>query len=125
MLIQAYILFARLVLTIECTKVAYYYHGYFLLDAVTTLTANPDATNGTLTVCPGDSISITCTRDTTFEAIEWNIYSVNNVVSCSKTVFRSSPSNTTCGVFAISMISDDSGPTLSSTAQTRATQSLR
>ena len=94
------------------------------LGAITTLTANIDVVNNSVTVCPGDLISITCTHNNTFGATRWNVIE-NNVTSCTTVVFPlPNHSDTSCGVFSITMISDSSGPTFSSTAQTTATESV-
>ena len=72
-----------------------------------------------LTVCPGDSISITCTHDNVAgQLTRW----ILNGVSCTVVHDGSPPPN--CSPFNITMISDSSGSTLSSTVQIAATESL-
>ena len=74
-----------------------------------------------LTVCPGDSISITCTHDNVAgQLTRWILPGV--VYTCYVTHDGSPPPN--CSPFNITMISDNSGPTLSSTAQFAANESL-
>ena len=95
-----------------------------MLGAVTTLTANIDVVDNSVTVCPGDFISITCTHNNPFGATRWNVIE-NNVTSCSTVVFLvPDDRDTSCGVFSITMIHSSSGPIFSSTAQTTATESL-
>ena len=91
------------------------------LDAVGTLTSVPETTDGVLTVCPGDSISITCTHDNVAgQLTRWILPGGNS--TCTVVHDGSPPPN--CYLFNITMISDNSGPSLSSTAQIAATESL-
>ena len=97
------------------------YLSILFLDAVGTLTSVPETTNGILTVCPGNSISITCTHDNVAgQLTRWILPGVNS--TCPVVHDGSPPPN--CNPFNITMISDSSGSTLSSTAQTVATESL-
>ena len=92
--------------------------------AVGTLTSNPAATNGVLTLCPGDFVSITCTHEHELSGVtRWDVRDSDGA-DCGTTVLHSVPTDTTCGQFTITMISDLSGPTFSSTAQTTATGAL-
>ena len=107
------------VLCCVCTN--YGTHFSLSTDAVRTLTSVPETTDGVLTVCPGDSISITCTHDNVAgQLTRWILPGINS--SCNVVHDGSSPPN--CSPFNITMISDSSGPTLSSTAQIAATESL-
>ena len=91
------------------------------IGAVGTLTSVPETTDGVLTVCPGDSISITCTHDNVAgQLTRWIIPGVN--FSCTVVHDGSPPPN--CSPFNITMISNSSGLTLSFTAQIVATESL-
>ena len=86
-----------------------------------TLTSVPETTDGVLTVCPGDSISITCTHDNVAgQLTQWILPGVTS--ACTMVHDGSPPSN--CSPFNITMISDNSGSTLSSTAQIAANESL-
>ena len=92
--------------------------------AVDTLVTNPHATNGVLTVCPGDVISITCTHDNDAVGITGWVVSGTATADCNVGVSHGVPMDTTCGLFTITMISGPSGPTFSSTAQATATEAL-
>ena len=97
------------------------YLSILFLDAVGTLISVPETTDGVLTVCPGDSISIICTHGNVAGWLtRWILPGGNS--SCTVVHDGSPPLN--CDPFNITMISDNSGPTLSSTAQTVATESL-
>ena len=91
-------------------------HFYLDIDAVGTLTSVPETTDG-VTVCPGDSISITCTHDNVAgQHTRWILPGLTT--TCIVVHDGSLPPN--CSPFTITMISDSSGPTLSSTAQINA-----
>ena len=91
------------------------------IDAVGTLISVPETTDGVLTVCPGDSISITCTHsNATGQLTRWILPGVPS--TCTVVHDGSLPPN--CSPFTITMISNSSGSTLSSTAQIVATESL-
>ena len=90
------------------------------LDAAGTLTSVPEATDGVLTVCPGDSISIACTHDSVAGLLtRWILPGVS---ICFVTHDRQSPPD--CTPFTITMVSDGSGQTLNSTIRTTVTESL-
>ena len=96
-------------------------HFSYGIGAVGTLTSVPETTDGVLTVCPGDSISITCTHDNIEDKLtRWIL--PGNTSTCLVVHDGSPPPN--CSPSNITMISDNSGPTLSSTAQIAATESL-
>ena len=89
--------------------------------AVGTLASVPETTDGVLTVCPGDSIFINCTHDNVDDQYtRWILPGGNS--SCTVTHDGSPPPN--CSPFNITVISDSSGSTLSSTAQIVANESL-
>ena len=91
------------------------------VGAVGTLTSVPETTDGVLTVCPRDFISITCTHgNIAGQLTRWILPGVNS--SCTVVHDGSPPPN--CSPFTITIISDNSGPTLFSTAQIAATESL-
>ena len=91
------------------------------VGAVGTLTSVPETTDGVLTVCPGDSISITCTHDNVAgQHTRWILPGVNS--SCTVVHDGSPPPN--CSPFNITIITDNSGSTLSSTAQINSSESL-
>ena len=95
---------------------------YYSLGVTGILTTNHESTNGALIVCPGDFISITCTHSNIASAVtRWEVS--GSSVSCVTTIVHSSP-DTTCGLFAITMISGPSGPTFNSTALITATEGL-
>ena len=73
-----------------------------------------------LAVCPGDSISITCTHEVT--AGQLSFWALPGAAACNVTHDGSPPPN--CSPFTITMISDSSGPTLSSTAMATVTESM-
>ena len=73
-----------------------------------------------LAVCPGDSISITCTHEVTADQLSF--WKLPGVAACILAHYRSPPPN--CSPFTITMISDSSGPTLSSTAVVTVTESM-
>ena len=80
----------------------------------------------TLTVCPGELVSLTCTHDIIAgEVTQWK---TSGTVSCSVLVSHvvNSGSEQPCGQtpFTITMISDDTGPVVSSTIRTTATEAL-
>ena len=95
---------------------------YYSLGVVGILTTNHESSNGVLTVCPGDFISITCTHNNTLSGVtRWEVR--GSSASCDKTIVHGTP-DTTCGPFVITMISGTSGPTFHSTAQITATEGL-
>ena len=73
-----------------------------------------------LAVCPGDSISITCIHEVTDGQLSF--WALPGVAVCTVTHDESPPPN--CSPFTITMISDSSGPTLSSTAVATVTESM-
>ena len=71
-------------------------------------------------MCPGDSISVTCTHDNVADLLtRWIIPGVS---ICFVTHDGQSPPD--CSPFTITMVSDGSGLTLSSTIRTTVTESL-
>lgn len=94
--------------------------SHWLTDAVANLTSTPESINGVLTACPGDRISITCTHNITSGAFtEWRLPGVINI--CLVVHGGASPN---CAPFIVTMVSDSSGPTLSSTVEIDATEGL-
>ena len=90
-----------------------------LVDAIGSLTSTPESTNGVLTACPGDTISITCTHNITVGAItEWRLPGVTS--QC--LVVHGSPSFPNCAPFTVTMVSG--GSTLSSTVEITSTEGL-
>ena len=91
-----------------------------ITGAVSTLTTDH---NVNLTVCPKDCISITCSHtNNNIKVTRWDF--VVNDSTCLTFISHGDSPDTTCGVFNITMISDNSGPTFSSTVQTTATEAL-
>ncbi len=82
-------------------------------DAVGNLMSTPESTNGVLKVCPGDRISITCIHNITagIGLTRWELPGV----SLCLVVYDGSPPN--CAPFTITMVSDNSGTTVSSTVE--------
>ena len=89
-------------------------------DTVGTLTSVPEATNGVLAVCTGNVISLVCTHSNV--AAGFSRWIVPGVSQC--IVAHDGTEPDPCGEFTFSMVSDTSGPALTSTAQTMATESL-
>ena len=77
-------------------------------------------------MCPGELISITCAHDNVAgELTRWAVYYHSTTSTCTaRVVSHVARMEDLCGPFTITMISDISGPTLTSTAQTTATESL-
>ena len=80
--------------------------------------------NGSLTVCPGDPISVTCTHNSTAPSISITVWVLPGVQTACSVLHRSNPTPLNCSPFTITMVSDNSGPTVSSTAEIVATESL-
>ena len=74
-----------------------------------------------LAVCPGESISITCTHEVT--AGQLSFWTLPGVAACTVAHDGITPPPN-CSPFTITMISDSSGPTLSSTAVATVTESM-
>ena len=90
-----------------------------LADAFGSLMSTPESTNGVVTACPGDPISITCTHNITIGAItEWRLPGV----SAQCLVVHGSPNLPICAPFTVTMVSG--GSTLSSTVEITATEGL-
>ncbi len=77
-----------------------------------------------LTVCPGELVSLTCTHDNI--ASRLTRWQVSGPVSCVRLVLHDAglQEEDVCGPFTITMISDNSGSTLSSTFQIPASETL-
>ncbi len=76
-----------------------------------------------LTVCPKELVSLTCSHDNTAgEQTRWTASS-NGSEYCD-CVVRHTSTKDNCGCFDITMISDNTGPTVSSTIQITATEAL-
>ncbi len=88
--------------------------------------ANSTDEGDVLTVCLGEIVSLTCTHDDI--AGEVTRWTTRGTVSCSVIVSHvgNSGSKQPCGQtpFTIIMISDDTGPVVSSTIRTTATKAL-
>ena len=81
--------------------------------------STPESTNGVLTSCPGDRISITCTHNITSSALtQWRLPGVD---SCLIAHGLPAPQ---CLPFTVTMVSDGSGPMLNSTVAIIATEGL-
>ncbi len=78
--------------------------------------------DGALQVCPGTTVSLTCSHDSTGDLTRWEI---GAPIGCSTTATHStSPSDTMCGSFTINMVSAMNQPTRMSTLVLPVTQSL-
>ena len=87
--------------------------------AIGSLTSTPESTNGIVTACLGDPISITCTHNITIGGItEWRLPGV----SAQCLVVHGSPTLPICAPFTVTMVSG--GSTLSSTVEITATEGL-
>ncbi len=77
-------------------------------------------------MCPGNSISITCTHNNTAgELTRWRVTaSDTGAVECEATASHSSRIEQLCGPFTITMVSDNTGPTVTSTAVSSDTSSV-
>ena len=107
--------------TLADNSVRWYACSSLGIVAVGTLTSVSETTDGVLTVCPGDSVSITCTHGNVVgQLTRWILPGVTS--TCTVVHDGSPPPN--CSPFTITMITDSSGSTLSSTAQIAATESL-
>ena len=103
--------------------------NYNTIDAVNgslAFLANSTDEGDVLTVCLGEIVSLTCTHDNVAgEVTQWT---TSGTVSCSVLVSHvvNSGSEQPCGQtpFTITMISDDTGPVVSSTIRTTATEAL-
>ena len=106
------------------------YIYYNTIDAVNGSSAflanSTDEGDVVLTVCLGEIVSLTCTHDDI--AGEVTRWTTRGTVSCSVIVSHvgNSGSEQPCGQtpFTIIMISDDTGPVVSSTIRTAATEAL-
>ena len=92
-------------------------------DAVGNLTTSPESSSGVVTVCSGDLISLTCTHNNTDDAVSVTDWAVSGVVQCA-VIHRENPPLSLCSQLTVTMVSDNSGPTVSTTAQITATDSL-
>ncbi len=76
-------------------------------------------------MCPGELVSLTCTHDNVVGRQTQTRWKVSGPVSCVRLVIHDAGlQEDVCGPFTITMISDDSGSTLSSTIQIPATETL-
>ena len=95
-------------------------HNCFFLGAIGFLTSVPEATEQVLTACPDSSISFTCSHNNTDgEQTEWKLPGAPPCL-----VLHRRPEPPACNPFIITMFSDLSGSSLTSTVQTNATESL-
>ena len=76
-----------------------------------------------LTVCPGELVSLTCSHDNVNgELSRWEI---SGAMSCNGLVSHNTGfAEYTCGQFTITMVSNNTGPTVSSTIQIPVTEVL-
>ena len=90
---------------------------------IVALAADTTKQEDVLTVCPGELVSLTCTHDDVIGGItRWQ---VSGPMSCIALVPHDSGLHKhICGLFTITMISDNSGSTLNSTIQIPATEAL-
>ena len=93
---------------------------HLYIDAVGTLTTVPGHINGVLGVCPGETVTLTCTHNTTNSGqTRWEILGGD---VC--TVTHDGTRLPTCGLLNITMTSDNPASTLTSTAEIKATESM-
>ncbi len=77
---------------------------------------------GALQVCPGTTVSLNCSHDSTGDLTRWEI---GAPIGCSGTATHSPmPSNLMCGTFTINMVSAMNQPTRMSTLVLAVDQSL-
>ncbi len=77
---------------------------------------------GSLQVCPGTTVSLTCSHDNTGDQTRWEI---GAPIGCSATATHSANSGiATCGTFTINMVSAMNLPTRMSTLELAVTESL-
>ncbi len=76
-----------------------------------------------LTVCPGELVSLTCTHNISDRLTHWQ---VRGPMSCDRILLHdaSEIQKDNCGLFTITMISNTSGSTLSSTIHIISTEAL-
>ncbi len=76
-----------------------------------------------LTVCPGELVSLTCSHDNIDgELTQWTI---SGAMSCSGLVSHTTGfTGYRCGEFIINMVSNNTGPTVSSTIQIPVTEAV-
>ncbi len=91
--------------------------GSTLLSSITDEEAVP------LTVCPGELVSLTCSHDNIDgELTQWTI---SGAMSCNGLVSHTTGfTGYRCGEFIINMVSNNTGPTVSSTIQIPVTEAL-
>ncbi len=78
-------------------------------------------TDGSLRVCPGTTVSLTCSHD----GVELTRWEIGAPIECSAGAFHSTnPSNALCGTFTINMVSAMNQPTRMSTLVLPVTDSL-
>ncbi len=81
---------------------------------VINLTSTPESTNGVLTACPGDRISITCIHNiTSIGLTRWELPGVMSLCL----ILHDGSAPPQCAPFTITMVSDNSGTTVSSTVE--------
>ena len=78
--------------------------------------------DGALQVCPGTTVSLTCSHDSPNDLTRWEIGAP--IVCSTIAIHSTNPSNTLCGTFTISMVSAMNQPTRMSTLVLPADQSL-
>ena len=77
-----------------------------------------------MTVCPGELVSLTCIHDNVADGL--SRWQVSGPISCVAAIIHDAQlqEDVDCGPFTVTMISDNSGSTLSSTIQIPATETL-
>ena len=95
----------------------------YIYIMIVALAADITPEENLLTVCPGELVSLTCTHDISDRLTRWQ---VNGPISCDRLLLHgaSEIQEDNCGPFTITMISNTSGSTLSSTIHIIATEAL-
>ena len=79
---------------------------YVVAGYICSLISDPAHTDGVLTICSGDVVSLTCTHNNLNSgATRWNI---GPPVNCAKTVFYNSADRELCGPFTFRDMSESS-----------------
>ncbi len=87
------------------------------VDAAGSLVSSPPATNGVVTLCPGVSLSLTCSHSNVGDAVtRWRITGTTSR-NCDRLVSHNPPEDDTCGSHTINMVSGTTGSELTSSFQ--------
>ncbi len=80
-----------------------------------------NVTDGALQVCPGTTVSLTCSHD----GVELTRWEIGPTIDCTAVVAHTTnPGDATCASFTVNMVSDSSQPTRVSTLVLPLDQSL-